>query len=266
MSRDTVKSGSGLVIGAPPKANLLPPEVGAMAKGKVARRNAIAIVMLVVVAVVAAYIGATWLAGQAQTQLQAANSETTRLLAEQQKYSGVLVIKNLLSTSEAARQVGMYTEIDWKDYLDDIQKSLPAGTLVTNVVAEVGTPLTDFAQPTVPLQGNRIGELTFTANSPGLPDVEAWLNSLSNLDGYVDASPGSITLDAETGLYQVSIKMHVDIGALWLRFDEKAKAEKDKLLKDRQDQKAKIEAAKPTPTPTPTPTPSPSENESDGGQ
>lgn len=262
MSRDNPRSSTGLVIGAPPKANLLPPEVGAMARGKVARRNAIALVILAVLVVIAGYAGAAVLASGAQAQLDAANDRTQSLLKEQLKYSEVAQVKNLLAAAEAAKQVGMSTEVDWKTYLDNIQKSLPAGTLVTNVVAEVATPLTDFAQPTVPLQGNRIGELTFTATSPSLPDVEAWLRALSKLDGYVDASPGSIALDNTSKLYQVSIKMHIDTGALWLRFDDTAREAKDKALEEKRAQQEKEEAEKQTPSPSP----SPSDDSADGGE
>ncbi len=265
MSRENPRSSSGLVIGAPPKANLLPPEVGAMAKGKIARRNAIALVILAVLVVIAGYAGAAVLASGAQAQLDAANDRTQSLLKEQLKYSEISQVKNLLAAADAARQVGMSTEVDWKTYLDNIQLSLPAGTLVTNVVAEIATPLADFAQPTAPLQGGRIGELTFTATSPSLPDVEAWLRALSKLDGYVDASPGSITLDNTLGLYQVSIKMHIDTGALWLRFDDTAREAKDQALKDKKEKIEKEEAEKQTSTPSPSPSPSPSENNEDGG-
>lgn len=230
MSRET---GGGLVIGGPAKADLLPPEVGAAAQGRVARRNAIGLVILAVLIVVAGYAGATFLALGAQVQLDAANQRTQDLLVEQAKYSEVRGVKSLLQTATAARIAATSTEIDWKSYLDDIQAILPEGTLVTNVVAQAATPLSEFAQPSVPLQGDRIGELTFTATSASLPDVEAWLQSLAKLRGYVDAAPGSVNLQAD-GTYQVSITMHISKDALLLRFDdvareaqEKARAERD---------------------------------------
>lgn len=216
MSRDADKGGR-LIIGGPPSANLLPPEVGIAAKGRAMRRNATGLILLVVVIVIAAYAGASFLAMGAQAQLDAANERTQSLIAEQGKYTEVKQVTNMLATATAARQVGTSTEIDWKAYLTDIQNSLPAGTLVTNVVAETATPFTDFAQPSVPLQGDRIGELSFTAVSGSLPDVEAWLDKLSTLTGYVDASPGSVTLN-EDKTYQVSITMHISKDALLLRF------------------------------------------------
>lgn len=230
MSREADKGGR-LIIGGPPYANLLPPEVGIAAKGRAMRRNATGLILLVVVAVIAAYAGVTFLSLAAQVQLDAANERTQTLVAAQAKYSEVRQVTSMLATATAAQQVGTSTEIDWKAYLTDIQNSLPAGTLVTNVVAETATPLATFTQPSVPLQGDRIGELSFTAISQSLPDVEAWLDKLSELTGYVDASPGSLSR-MEDGTYQVNITMHVNKDALLLRFDEAAKAARDKAEKD----------------------------------
>lgn len=226
--------GGRLIIGGPPQANLLPPEVGIAAKGRVMRRNATGLVVLVVLAVIAAYAGGTVLALAAQGQLDAANDRTQKLVAEQGKYIEVKQVTSMLETATAAQKVGTSTEIDWKAYLTAIQTSLPAGTLVTNVAAETATPVTAFTPPTAPLQGDRIGELKFTATSTSLPDVEKWLDALAKLTGYVDASPGSVTLNAEAKTYEVTITMHVNQDALLLRFDQaaldardKAKAEKD---------------------------------------
>ncbi len=233
--------GGSLILGGPPQANLLPPEVGLAARGRVLRRNAIAVIVLAVLVVVAAYAGATFLAMGAQTQLDAANERTQQLLTEQGKYAEVRQVTSMLEKATAAQRVGTSTEIDWKDYLTDIQNSLPAGTLVTNVVAETATPVTAFAPPSVPLQGDRIGELRFTATSSSLPDVQKWLDALATLDGFVDASPGSVTLDAQTATYEVTITMHVNKDALLLRFDEAAAAARDKALAEKE--QAKKDAA-----------------------
>ncbi|GAA3731596.1 hypothetical protein GCM10022239_05240 [Leifsonia bigeumensis] len=226
--------GGSLILGGPPQANLLPPEVGLAARGRVMRRNAIALIVLAVLIVIAAYGGASFFAIGAQAQLDAANARTVELLAEQAKYAEVRQVTSMLEKAVVAQRVGTSTEIDWKDYLTDIQKSLPAGTLVTNVVAETATPFTAFAPPSVPLQGDRIGELRFTATSTSLPNVQKWLDALATLDGFVDASPGSVTLDGAAKTYEVTITMHVNKDALLLRFDEAAAAERDKALAEKE--------------------------------
>ncbi|MEO7349944.1 MAG: hypothetical protein ABIW32_08840 [Terrimesophilobacter sp.] len=234
MSKWSGKVGGNLVIGGPPRADLLPPEVGLAAKSRVMRRNAAALIILTVLAVIAVYGGVTFLALGAQSQLDAATNRTQQLLAEQGKYSEVKQVTSMLKAAEAARMVGTSTEIDWEAYLTAIQNSLPAGTLVTNVVAETATPITAFAPPSAPLQGDRIGELKFTATSSSLPDVEQWLDALAKLDGYVDASPGSVTLNADAMSYEVTITMHVNKDALLLRFDPVAKDARDKAKSDKE--------------------------------
>lgn len=233
-----MRSGSndsgGLILGGPPQANLLPPEVGIAARGRILRRNAIALIVLAILIVVAAYAGASFLAVGAQAQLDASNAQTQKLLTEQGKYAEVRQVTSMLEKATIAQRVGTSTEIDWKAYLTAIQKSLPAGTLVTNVVTETSTPFTAFAPPSVPLQGDRIGELQFTATSTSLPNVQKWLDALATLNGFVDASPGSVTLNATAKTYEVTITMHVNKFALLLRFDEAAAAERDKALADKE--------------------------------
>jgi len=226
MSRKTQSNGR-LVIGGPAQANLLPPEVGIAAQGRVLRRTASLLVVLSIVLVLAGFAGATMLTLLEQGKLDAANTRTDELVQEQAKYSEVLQVNSMLAAASAAKQVGTSTEIDWKDYLVSIQKSLPSGTLVTNVSAETATPISDFVQPSVPLQGDRIGELRFTATSTSLPNVEAWLDALAKLTGYVDAAPGSVSLNEQTELYEVTITMHINADALLLRFDEEALAARE---------------------------------------
>lgn len=228
------KDGGTLVLGGAPHANLLPPEVELAARGRAMRRSAMALIALAVVIVIAAYGGATFLAIGANAQLDAANARTQELLTEQGKYAEVRHVTTMLQKAVDAQRVGTSTEIDWKAYLDDIQKNLPAGTLLTNVVAETATPITDFAPPSAPLQGDRIGELKFTATSTSLPDVQKWLDALALMAGYVDASPGSVTLNAEAKTYEVTITMHVSKDALLLRYDQAAKDARDKALAQKE--------------------------------
>lgn len=231
MSRGT-EGNARLVVGGPARANLLPPEVGIAARGRAMRRTAIILVVLSVILVLAGYAGTAVLAMVEQGRLDTANIRTDELVQEQAKYSEVQQVQNMLLAASAAQQVGTSTEIDWKAYLVSIQNSLPDGTLVTNVSAETATPIADFVQPSVPLQGDRIGELRFTATSTSLPRVEAWLDALAKLTGYVDATPGSVNLNPETKVYEVTITMHINKDALLLRFDEAARAEREAASDD----------------------------------
>ena len=144
-----------------------------------------------------------------------------------QKYIEVRKVTSDVKLATAARQVGSSTEIAWKAYLESIATSLPSGTTIVTFDAAAGSPLKEFDQPTVPLQGVRIAELKFSAKSESLPDVQAWLNALAKLKGFVDAVPGRVNL-ADDGGYTVEITMHVNEQALANRYiDDAVKAKND---------------------------------------
>ncbi|MGV8886080.1 MAG: hypothetical protein ACOH1T_10915 [Microbacteriaceae bacterium] len=207
-----------LVIGGPPRAELLPPEVAQGVKARALRRL-LAVFIILSIAVVALAVGGAAVGSGASAQILAAETERgNQLILEQGKYAEVRQITALIGKAEEGLVLGSLTEISWKAYFSQIQGSLPKGTVVTNFHAETSTPTMPFAQPTVPLQGERIGELRFTATSKTLPDIEEWLNALSTVTGFVDASPGSIALDEE-GTYVVNITMHINKDALNHKFD-----------------------------------------------
>lgn len=202
------KSGA-LVVGGPPRAELLPPEVAQGVKARALRRSLVALVILVVAITAAGVVGATIASGASQLLLGAEIENGNQLLKAQGEYAEVRQITSMIAKAEEGLELGSATEFRWKDYLAELSASLPPGTSVTNIAAELATPTKPYTAPTIPLQGERIGELTFTATSPTLPDVELWLNGLTNVTGFVDATPGSVVLDGN-GTYTVNIVMHVN--------------------------------------------------------
>jgi Tfp pilus assembly protein PilN len=207
---------SRLVLGGVPRVNLLPPEVGQATKARSLRAGLSLLVVAAMVVVGAGYGLASLHASTAQQALDHVNQRTVELLAQQKKYVEVRKVTSDLALTTAARQVGSSTEINWKSYRESIQANLPSGTTIVTFTATTGSPLMEFVQPTVPLQGERIAELTFSADTESLPDVPAWLNALASLKGFVDASPGSVTLN--DGVYTAVVTMHINEEALANRF------------------------------------------------
>lgn len=223
MSLVTSKAGSSkLVIAGSPRAELLPPEVEQGIKARGLRRSLVALVVFIVVLTLVGNAGALLLSVNSALALESANARTDDLVAQQAEYVEVRQVSGMLSKATAARKEGSSTEIDWKAYFAEIQANLPEGTVITSLGAETATPTRPFSAPSVPLQGDRIGQLNFAATSPSLPDIEVWLDGLANLTGFVDASPNSVSR-AEDGTYSVSITMHVNSDAYLNRFaDEEA--------------------------------------------
>ncbi|MFT2815224.1 hypothetical protein [Leifsonia sp. A12D58] len=216
MSR--LKKSDSLVIGGEPRVDLLPPEVRSERKAKVVRRRLGVGVIGVVVLVVAASGGATVMSIQSQLALDSEQTRTTQLLQEQGKYMEVRNVQQQVSLVQAAQQVGVSTEINWKTYLEAVQAILPATVVIDAVDVESASPMAIYAQSTGPLQGARVATVKFTARSAVLPDVPTWLTALKTLPGYADALPGSVSLDASTNTYTVDITMHVNDAAFSKRF------------------------------------------------
>jgi len=212
-----------LKIGGEPRADLLPPELRTQRKAlKTLRRLWLGVVILVVLMVLGTGLGALQTFA-VQVNLASEQTKTTALLLEQRKYIAVRAVQDDAEMVKAAQEVGTSTEIDWQKYLKAVQTTLPANVVLTSVTIEAGSPLQSYTQATVPLQGARVATLSFTATSPTLPQVPAWLDSLTGLPGFADASPGSVTREEATGVYTVDITMHISEAAFTNRFATKGK-------------------------------------------
>lgn len=214
-----------LVVGGQPRANLLPPEVVLKRKQLKTRRALRVGVFFVFVGTVAA-CGAVWaLATGSQVALTASQDQLAALAQEQLGYSEVRDVQSTIETIKAGQQVGSSTEINFTEYLRLLQASLPEGMTLKTAAFDLGTPMVAYAQSDTPLQGERVGSITFSTSSATLPTTGAWLRSLEKLPGFVDATPGSVTLD--NGAYTSQVVMHIDGDAFSMRFDPERIAEEE---------------------------------------
>jgi hypothetical protein len=206
-----------LVVGGQPRANLLPPEIILKRKQLKTRRSLRAGVVLVAIVTVAGCVGTFGISSVAQVALAGTQAEQNALFLEQAQYSEVKDVQLTIETIKAGQQVGTSTEINWRDYVIALQATLPAGVALQTVKIEAGTPMSVFTQSDAPLQGERVGAITFTATSATLPSIPDWLRGLVKVPGYVDAIPGSVK--SEGGVYTAEVLMHFNSDAFSLRFD-----------------------------------------------
>lgn len=243
MSKNS-RSGDRLVIGGPPRADLLPPEFAAEAKLRAQRRGLVAIAILSVVVVGLVYGYVALLSTVSAQSLTAANAETASLLAQQQEYAEVDLINNQLATIEVAEVIGKSTEINWLDYLALVQASLPAGTVVKTVDAATAYPGAGATTSLTPLGFTSIAQISFSATSTTLPNVSSWIENLSELPGYAGSTAGSITY-CECGTYEVTMDLFINEDALADRLDL-SDGDEDEVEPDPEPSE--------TPSPSPTPT------------
>lgn len=206
-------------LGGEPRVSLLPPEVNDFHKSRSARRRLIGGVVTVLLVVIAAVGGSYALAFLAQSSLESARLESQTLLAQEAEFADLRQLQSGIALIEAGRMVGASTEIDWKAYLTDLQKTLPTGVRLDTISIDSASPFVDYAQSAAPLQGARVATLSFSATSPTIPSIPDWLDGLAELTGFVDAVPGSVTILPD-GTYRVNMTMHINSEAYSLRFAE----------------------------------------------
>lgn len=208
-----------LTVGGRPRADLLPTEVLVdRRERRVVRRFWAGVVVVAVVAGIAIG-GASLLAAESANDLADAQAQTLALVQQQAQYKDVRETEASTSLLEAAQAVGGATEIDWGTYLGSVKSSLPGGVDITGVTVDSASPLEAYAQADAPLQGQRIATLTFDAESPTLPSVPEWLDSVKSITGFVDATANSVTLDETSGTYTVNMTIHVNEKAFDGKYD-----------------------------------------------
>ncbi len=213
----TRRSGAGL--GGEPRVSLLPPEVNDIHKLRAVRRRLALGIFGVMVLVGLGILGAFVLAASSQAALVAARVTSQDLVAQEAQFIELRQVKAGIALAQAGQLVGASTEIDWRDYLQKLQATLPAGVTLNTVEVESASPFEDFAQSSVPLEGSRVATLSFAAISPTLPSIPSWLNGLSTLNGFADAVPDSVAIQPD-GSYLVNITMHINSDAFSLRYAE----------------------------------------------
>ena len=206
-----------ITVGGESRVDLLPPEVLFARNAKIIHRRLGFTVFLVVILMIGVTALVRAQAIQARANLSIEEANTSSLLLQQRKYGQVQKVQNEIANIQAAQQVGTSTEINWEQYLTSVQATLPPNVTLDTVNIDSATPFAPYTQATAPLQGSRIATLSFTARSSTLPEVPAWLNALTTLPGYADASPGSVTR-SDSGTYSVNITMHINQAAFTHRF------------------------------------------------
>jgi hypothetical protein len=219
----TKRNANAIVVGDEPRVDLLPPEVRAARRSKGTRSALGYGVLATVVVSVLAVGGGFALNVAAQARLLVTQAQTTSILGQQQKFMDARTVQNEVATAKAAQQVGASTEIDWSTYLANIQAILPPTVTVKTVNVDSSSTMALYAQSSDPTQKPRVATVSFTAETPTLPDVTAWLRSLEQLPGFTDGVASTFALDQSTNVYTASVTMHVDQRAFAKRFEPKGK-------------------------------------------
>lgn len=200
-----------LIINGLPQVNLLPPEVKAARGLKVVKRLLALGLVLVVGLIALAYAGALIARSDAETALAEAQAETARLRAEEQRYAEVPLVLGALDNTLAARELGMSTEVLWKEHLDAVTAVLPENVSIETLTLTGATPMALPAPPASPLYAESVAELTFSGRTATVPDTAAWIDALNSIPGFSDAWVRAAEVQAEDGSVYYAVDSSVRV-------------------------------------------------------
>jgi hypothetical protein len=207
-----------LILGGPPAAQLLPPEVGIARRSRALRRGIVAVAVLLVVASGAGSAAAKYQAFVAEVDLSLEQERTASLLAQQAEFAEVVAVQAEIEEREAARRVATGTEIDWQAFVSSIEATLPADMVLRSIAAEGSSPMAALAQAADPLQGPRVAAITCIVVSPVMITVPDVVDLAGGLAGFVDARVPSSEWVPEEGAFETTFIVHLDEGAYANRF------------------------------------------------
>ncbi|MBU4215054.1 MAG: PilN domain-containing protein [Actinobacteria bacterium] len=156
----------------------------------------------------------------AADQLAAAQTESARLAAEENKYAEVPQVKAKAAQVKVARIAATsLSEILWQPVLASFTASLPSGTTVQTLTVKLSEPTTTKADP---LAVSGVASLQFTARSETVPDVAAWMDSLAAVPGFTDVRISAATQADDQGhtYYDVQGTLQLSDALLAHRFDQ----------------------------------------------
>lgn len=205
-----------IILGGIPRANLLPPEVVQRTKSRGTRKMLGVLVGLVIVVAGSGSAAASLRAGQAQSDLLAAQASTQGLLAEQLTYAEATTIAGLVTTIEDARQLGTSTEVQWNGVLDEITTYLPAGASLASGSLVASTPWAPAPITGGPLRQPSVATLSLSVTSGEILEATDLVRRLAGLPGFVDATPTQVS-NAD-GVFMTTITLNLNTEALSGRF------------------------------------------------
>jgi hypothetical protein len=206
---------SKLVLGGPPRVDLLPPEVKASKGAAAIRRRLLVGVVAVVILSVAGYSVVTFGAVSASNRLSEAQEETTSLLAAQNEFVAVRDLQGRVTSIDAARLAASVGEIDFYSYANAFFSIMPKGSSLS-LGFEASTSTLTIAQPTLPIEGPRIATVTLKLTTKNLNQAAQYLSDVETFTGFEDGEADSTKLS--DGTYETTLTIHLNTDALRNRF------------------------------------------------
>lgn len=233
-----------LVVGGEPRIDFLPTETKMRKENRRQRRSLVALVFMVAVVCVLGFLFFQSLAVASQATLDAERARTQDLLAQQREYAEARTADADLKSATDARLVGSATQILWSDLVLEIIDVLPEGTAFHSASVEGMSALDLTPIADVLLQKPRVAQVFLQVQALDLASADAAVLAIQNIDSFVDATAYTVTLNTDTGVYDLVITLNIGPKAF----------EREFFVNPLPDDGTEETPETPAPTATPTPT------------
>ena len=172
----------GTGLASLPRVNLLPPEIEELRRFRRIQIGLGGGVAAAVGLVALLLVAANGSVASANTELEAAASEQTRLKAETAKFADVQAVYAQAAAAEAMLTEAMGEEVRYSRFLSDLSLTVPENVWLKSLTFTQA----DAAAPAVGATEPAIGSVTVTGVGFSHDDVAVWLESLAGQAGYTN--------------------------------------------------------------------------------
>ncbi len=219
MSARAAKPIPGLVLGAEPRAHLLPPEVSERGKAKRTRGVLIFLVVLVLLATGAAYGLVSFQAIQAQAALAASQARTLELIDQRAEYTDTVAVTRSRDVISEVRLNATSNEVVWADILDKVSAKLPPNSYA-EWLAQGTTPWDSQLGAAGPLREPRVASITLVVTSTIPFDATALFRAIKDMPEIADATVDDVTQPNGALTWDVTFTLNLSEEALAGRWVE----------------------------------------------
>jgi Tfp pilus assembly protein PilN len=167
-----------------PRVNLLPPEIAESAMLRKVQLCLGAGVLAAVGVVGLLFVSASHSASAAQTSLDQANAQSSRLVAQKAQYGNVTSVYDAAAAAQTQLTTAMGQEVRFSQLLHDLSLSVPSTVWLKNLTYTQAAPAAPAGG--APVTTNAIGTLAVTGVGFSHDDLALWLESLEGQKNYSD--------------------------------------------------------------------------------
>lgn len=209
-------------LAAPPRVNLLPPEIAERAKVRKAQLAMVGTGLAAVAVVGVMYTQASAKVSEATEQKQQAVAANVALRSELRDLETVKATYAKVDAANKTLKTAMAYEIRWSTYMHDLTLTIPENVWLETLEMTAAAPKTSGAGASETVLDPQIGTVTFTGKAFSHDDVAAWLEKLAGQKGYADPyfTKSEILPEADRLIVEYESTVYLNEKALSKRYEK----------------------------------------------